>query len=114
MNDGDNLFRISGRWALASDGIQWILLRRHGPVRWDGVSYVRSTKDILARCMREKETRADDAVRLLDGLPDTFDEWRDGPPEAGRTAPKSREAPNPPPGQINEPSPAQPALVEAA
>jgi hypothetical protein len=38
--DGDKLFRTSGRWALASDGIQWVLLKRHGQTRWDGVSYV--------------------------------------------------------------------------
>jgi hypothetical protein len=49
-------FAISGGWALGSDGLQWILYRqrseKHGG--WVGVSFVRSTKDILARCMREK------------------------------------------------------------
>ena len=66
---------MSGRWALASDGLQWILLRQQGHEKWRGVSFVRSTKDILGRCLREKRTPADDARRLLDGLPATFDEW---------------------------------------
>jgi hypothetical protein len=36
---------------------------------------VRSTKEILARCMRDRETPPHIAEQLLDGLPDTFDEW---------------------------------------
>ena len=76
MNRDDKLFRISGRWALASDGMQWVLLRQQGQEKWRGVSFVRSTKDILARCMRERGTPADDARQLLDGLPATFDEWQ--------------------------------------
>ena len=43
--------------------------------KWGGVSFVRSTKDVLARCMREKGTPPDDQRRLLDGLSATFDEW---------------------------------------
>ena len=39
------------------------------------VAFVRSTKEILARCMRDKGTPPEDAQRLLDGLPATFDEW---------------------------------------
>lgn len=64
----DKLFRISGRWALASDGLQWVLLRQKRSEKWGGVSFVRSTKDVLARCMREKGTPPDDQRRLLDGL----------------------------------------------
>jgi hypothetical protein len=83
----DKLFRISGRWALASDGLQWVLLRQKRSEKWGGVSFVRSTKDVLARCMREKGTPPDDQRRLLDGLSATFDEWHPGgairPPPGG-------------------------------
>ena len=67
----DKIFRVSGGWSLASDPLQWILMRKTHPV-----SFVRSTKEILARCMRDKGTPPEDAQRLLDGLPATFDEWR--------------------------------------
>jgi hypothetical protein len=70
----DQQFRVASRWALASDGIQWMLQRQKGD-QWRPVSFVRSAKEILARCMREKGTPADEARQLLDGLPDTFDEW---------------------------------------
>jgi hypothetical protein len=68
----DKQFRVSGRWALASDGVQWVLQLNGG-----SVSFIHTTKDLLARCMREKGTPPDDADRLLDGLPDTFDAWHD-------------------------------------
>jgi hypothetical protein len=72
----DRIIIASGDWAVASDGIQWILCKaRKGASPWYGVSFVRSTKEILARCMREKGTPPDDATRLLAGLPDCFDEW---------------------------------------
>jgi hypothetical protein len=67
----------SGDWALGSDGVQWILYHRrskeHGG--WVSVSFVRSERSILARCMREKGCPVDDAAVLLKGLPQTFDEW---------------------------------------
>ena len=67
-------FAISGRWALAADSLQWMLQRRAGQ-RWQSVSFVSSTKDILARCMREKGCPPADAERLLAALPSTFEEW---------------------------------------
>ena len=74
----DRIIKTTVNWALASDGIQWILMRRHprsdGPDTWDPVSYVRSTKAVLARCMRG--AGAGRAVILLAGLPDSFDEWK--------------------------------------
>jgi hypothetical protein len=70
----DKQFRVADRWALASDGLQWILQHRKGD-QWRSVSYTRSEKGILARCMREKGTPDNEARILLDGLPDTFDEW---------------------------------------
>jgi len=59
-----------GRWAIATDGIQWILQRHRGD-RWQDLSFVRTTRDILARCMREKGARPDE-MGLLAGLPDRF------------------------------------------
>ena len=70
----DRIFATAGGWAVASDGIQWILQCRKGPNAWRGVSFVRSTRDILARCMREKG--ADVATARLFGLPHTFDQWK--------------------------------------
>jgi hypothetical protein len=75
----DRVFVTDGAWAVGSDGHQWILLhretRRAGPF-WQPVSFVRSTRDILARCMREKGVGEATARSLLAGLPGTFDEWK--------------------------------------
>ena len=67
-------FAISGRWALAADSLQWMLQRRAGQ-RWQSVSFVSSTRDVLVRCMREKGCPPADAERLLAALPSTFGEW---------------------------------------
>jgi hypothetical protein len=67
----DRVFATAGNWAVASDGIQWSLCYRcndRGRVYWRPVSFVRSTKDVLARCMREKGVVADVARQLLAGL----------------------------------------------
>jgi hypothetical protein len=74
----DQVFAVSGDWSVASDGIQWILQRSRSQRLggWKPVSFVRSTRDILARCMREKGTDEDTAAQLLSGLPDTFDQWK--------------------------------------
>lgn len=74
----DRQFAASDDWALASDGIQWILLRhrtRRSVGFWNPASFVRSTCDILAGCRREKGVPTQDAQRLLEGLPSTFNEW---------------------------------------
>ena len=74
----DRQFAISGKWALAADRLQWMLQRQHmnkGQPVWHSVSFVASTRDILARCMREKGCPPADAERLLAGLPPTFAEW---------------------------------------
>lgn len=71
----DRIFASSGDWAVAADGLQWILMRHSGS-QWRPVSFVRSTKDILARCMREKGTEPAPADLLLSGLPETFDVWK--------------------------------------
>src|SRR5262249_51963994 len=67
-------FAISGRWALAADSLQWMLQRRAGQ-RWQSVSFVSSTRDVLVRCRREKGCPPADAERLLAALPSTFEEW---------------------------------------
>jgi hypothetical protein len=77
----DRQFAVSGKWALAADKLQWMVQRqtmRNGRVDWRSVSFVQSTRDILARCMREKGTPPADAERLLADLPLTFDEWAAG------------------------------------
>jgi len=74
----DRQFVIAGKWALAADRLQWMVQRRHmnkGQPVWHSVSFV-STKDILARCLREKGCPPEDAERLLAGLPSTFEQWR--------------------------------------
>lgn len=70
-------FATSGSWALGSDGLQWILYEQRSKAHggWKTVSFVRSTKDILARCMREKGCPEQDRAALLAGLPETFDAW---------------------------------------
>ena len=77
----DRIFKESGDWALGSDGVQWMLMKHTAEKRpdrepWKAVSFVRSDKDILARCMREKGVGADAMRYLLDGLPNTYDEWK--------------------------------------
>lgn len=71
----DRVFATSGDWAVGADDLQWILLRKKGN-QWRAVSFVRSTRDILARCMREKGVEAADSDLLLSGLPDSFDTWK--------------------------------------
>jgi len=76
---------IAGDCALGADELQWILFRRQkGNTPWRGVSFVRSSRDILARCMREKGVDVDTARLLLSGLPDTFDQWKTTPASPGR------------------------------
>jgi hypothetical protein len=72
----DRIIREIEDWALASDGVQWELLRRMGEKNWRAVSFVRSTRDILERCMREKGVGAAQARFMLDGLPDTYDQYK--------------------------------------
>jgi hypothetical protein len=41
-----------------------------------GVSFVHSSRDILARCMKERGCTHADAIKLLAGLPTTLAEWK--------------------------------------
>ena len=70
----DRVLATAGHWALASDGLQWILQRRYSNGR-KNLWFARS-RIILARCMREEGVPDEDAAVLVAGLPATFDEWR--------------------------------------
>ncbi len=78
------LFALSNTAALGADDLQWILLRASGSAaprnesdRWRGVSFVRSAKAVLLRCIREKGIEADAAgLARLAALPDTFGKWK--------------------------------------
>jgi HNH endonuclease len=71
----DKQFRVSGRWALASDGVQWVIqYRSEGAKHWQASKFIRSTKEHLAYRLKQMAP-LEDAERLLEGLPDTFDEW---------------------------------------
>jgi hypothetical protein len=69
------VFEVEGKWTLSADAVQWILYRNRSGAR-DGVAFVSTTKDILARCMREKGVEPHTAEKLLGGLPATFKEWK--------------------------------------
>jgi hypothetical protein len=70
----DRQFRVAGCWALASDSVQWVLQYRPvGTKRWQAVKFIRSTKVHLAQRLRE--LKVPKAEQLLEGLPDSFDEW---------------------------------------
>jgi len=89
----DRVFATVGDWAVGTDDLQWILMRRHRRPRgdsWDPVSFVRSTKNILARCMREKGVDVGTAAELLAGLPDTFDQWFSAQPSLETATPRSK------------------------
>jgi hypothetical protein len=73
----ENLVITSSGWALAADGLQWILERKYRN-RFQPVAFVRSSKDILARCMSEAGVSSDTAGELLKDLPPTFNEWAPG------------------------------------
>jgi len=75
----DRVVTTAGDWALASDGIQWMLMRRHRRPKkdtWDPIWFVHSTRDVLALGMREKGVEPGTADLLLSGLPATFDQWK--------------------------------------
>jgi hypothetical protein len=61
-------------------------------VRWKQVSFVRSTRAILERCIREKGIElSPDGRAALDALPATFDAWKGCPAEPIRGRQEPRE-----------------------
>ena len=75
----NNVFRAHGVWALGADDLQWILCRakstKDGP-EWKAMTFVSTTKKILRERMREKGVEPGSRDYLLEGLPDTFSEWK--------------------------------------
>jgi hypothetical protein len=72
----ERIFAVSGEWAIGADNLQWILYKKVNNERgWRPVSFVSSSCDILARCMKENGCGLDAEVLLL-GLPATFAEWK--------------------------------------
>jgi hypothetical protein len=75
----NNVFKADGIWALGADELQWILCRakttKEGPI-WQAITFVSTTKKILAERMKEKGVEPGSRQKLLEGLPDTFSEWK--------------------------------------
>ena len=61
----------SGKWAVSRDAAQWTLLHRDGS-KWNPQSFVSSSRDILARVMRERGVPETDRDALLSALPERF------------------------------------------
>ncbi len=79
--------RLSENWALATDGIQWIVQRARrnrnaeGGLDWRAVAFVASDKGVLYRVLREKGAVIDsEGHEALRRLPGTFGEWISMPP----------------------------------
>ena len=87
MSDALRTFLALGpNAALGADEHQWILYRAGQPV-----SYVRSTKAVLVRCIREKSIELSAEGKAgLDALADDFNAWKADP--ARRGTPVSAEA----------------------
>jgi hypothetical protein len=68
----DGRFRVVDDWALASDGVQWVLQHRSGR-SWEALSFVRTKKDVLADCMIHKGAPPDVAQPLLE----SFEAWHE-------------------------------------
>ena len=74
--------RLSEKWALAYDRLQWIIQYRGSakgkPEKWRGVSFISSNRDILVLTLREKGIVSDPGkMEEVLALPYTFKEWID-------------------------------------
>ncbi len=72
--------RLSDKWALAYDRLQWILQRRKSakgkPEKWCAESFISSNRDILDLTLREKGIVPDlGKMEEVLALPYTFKEW---------------------------------------
>ena len=72
--------RLSERWALAHDSLQWIIQRRKSakgkPEKWCAESFISSNRDILVLTLREKGIVPDlGKMEEVRALPYTFKEW---------------------------------------
>jgi hypothetical protein len=90
MNPDGSVIATSGDWSVTSDGLQWILRKRRtlkGEPVGVAVSFVHSTRDILARCMREKGCPPEAATSLLAAVSSEFSPRQAPDPMApGKTA----------------------------
>ena len=80
MSDALRTFlQLGSNAALGADEHQWILYRAEQPV-----SYVRSTKAVLVRCIREKSIELSvEGKAALDALADDFSAWKADPTRRG-------------------------------
>ena|SRR5262249_29508688 len=76
QHGGDRQIATAGKFAIAADAVQWIVQRWTGS-RWLGVKFVRSTKVILARCLREARATPAEVEALISGFPEQFDDYRE-------------------------------------
>ncbi len=76
-----HFLRLSERWALAIDGIQWIVQkarrnRNKGGLEWRPIAFVASDKGVLQRVLQEKGAVIDSGGHAaLRRLPGTFRGW---------------------------------------
>ncbi|MDP6781219.1 MAG: hypothetical protein QGH32_05640 [Alphaproteobacteria bacterium] len=76
--DHDRIFlRLSDKWALGYDRLQWIVMRWKGKAKgWRPISFVASNKEVLVRVLKDDGAElTPEAQAALDRLPDTFKEW---------------------------------------
>lgn len=62
-------------WIIGTDGVQWMLCRAYkakGRQYYSPLIFIRTTKAILIRCMRERGMSTTLVVKLTAGLPDAF------------------------------------------
>ena len=72
--------RLSDRWALAYDNLQWVIQRRKSakgkPEKWCAESFISSNREILVLTLREKGIVPDlGKMEEVLALPYTFKEW---------------------------------------
>jgi hypothetical protein len=72
------VLQINDEWKITADDLQWMLQRGKVNGGWYPISFVSSTKAVLARCMAEAGVPQDAAERALAALPDTFAAWHQG------------------------------------
>ena len=62
----------SSRWAVRTDGLQWILSRLRVDGYWNDHCFVRTKRDTLGRCMRDEGVSPEVQRVLLAALPERF------------------------------------------
>jgi hypothetical protein len=80
----DRIFlRLNDRLALGADDLQWILYRSRAAAapdmcvrNWLPIAYVSSSREVLARCVRETGFGDDTAMSAVLRLEAAFDAWK--------------------------------------